>query len=133
MVNPGGTGSAALVISARPAPLPPSRSFISPRPSALPFAKRYTYLVAIRISRLESDALDSLLRTDHKSQTNRIMDSGVDCQARGSGQERPTLKQSLKSSPASSMQARDHPTESHRQELHLCVFPCSTSATRSLD
>ena len=34
IVNPGGTGSPALVISARPAPLPPSTSFILPLPSA---------------------------------------------------------------------------------------------------
>src|SRR6266496_3016962 len=43
MVNPGGTGRPALVISARPAPLPPSRSFISRFPSALPLPKKYTY------------------------------------------------------------------------------------------
>ncbi|MNS58100.1 hypothetical protein D3C72_910070 [compost metagenome] len=42
MVKPGGTGSPALVISARLAPLPPSRSFIE----ALPSAKRYTRLVS---------------------------------------------------------------------------------------
>src|SRR5215469_14790684 len=46
MVNPGGTGSPALVISARPAPLPPSTSFILPLPSALPPPNEYTYLVA---------------------------------------------------------------------------------------
>ena len=34
MVNPGGTGSPARVISASPAPFPPSRSFISPEPSS---------------------------------------------------------------------------------------------------
>src|SRR5438128_10170235 len=43
IVNPGGTGNPALVISARPAPLPPSRSFISRLPSALPLPKKYTY------------------------------------------------------------------------------------------
>src|SRR5215467_11047107 len=46
MVNPGGTGSPALVISARPAPLPPSTSFILPLPSALPPPNEYTYFVA---------------------------------------------------------------------------------------
>src|SRR5271154_3683070 len=46
MVTPGGTGSPALVISASPAPLPPSSSFILPLPSALPPPKKYTYLVA---------------------------------------------------------------------------------------
>src|ERR1700733_14144230 len=46
MVNPGGTGNPALVISARPAPLPPSTSFIFPLPSALPPPNEYTYLVA---------------------------------------------------------------------------------------
>src|SRR5512142_3235174 len=44
MVKPGGTGNPALVISARPAPLPPSSSFILPWPSALPPPKKYTYL-----------------------------------------------------------------------------------------
>ena len=34
MVKPGGTGKPALVISASPAPLPPSSSFIFPWPSA---------------------------------------------------------------------------------------------------
>ena len=34
MVNPGGTGTPAFVISARPEPLPPRASFISPLPSA---------------------------------------------------------------------------------------------------
>src|SRR5437016_11488242 len=45
MVNPGGTGSPALVISAKPAPLPPSSSFILPLPSALPAPKKNTYWV----------------------------------------------------------------------------------------
>src|SRR3979411_1330196 len=45
MVKPGGTGSAAFVISARPAPLPPSSSFILPLPSALPAPKKKTYCV----------------------------------------------------------------------------------------
>ena len=36
IVKPGGVGRPALVISARPAPLPPSRSFIVPLPSAVP-------------------------------------------------------------------------------------------------
>src|SRR3954468_12947116 len=46
MVKPGGTGSPALLISARPAPLPPRTSFILPLPSALPPPNEYTYLVA---------------------------------------------------------------------------------------
>src|ERR1700722_10487936 len=46
IVKPGGTGSPALVISARPAPLPPRSSFILPLPSALPPPKEKTYLVA---------------------------------------------------------------------------------------
>src|SRR6266704_3539595 len=46
MVNPGGTGRPAFVISARPAPLPPRSSFILPLPSALPPPNEYTYLVA---------------------------------------------------------------------------------------
>jgi hypothetical protein len=47
MVKPGGTGRPMLVISARLAPLPPSRFFISARPSACPFPKKYTYFSAI--------------------------------------------------------------------------------------
>src|SRR5215510_11418213 len=43
IVKPGGTGSPALVISARPDPLPPSRSFMCRLPSALPEPKKYTY------------------------------------------------------------------------------------------
>ena len=39
-VKPGGTGSPALVISARPAPLPPRVSFMSLLPSALPPPKK---------------------------------------------------------------------------------------------
>src|SRR5579883_682652 len=42
-VKPGGTGRPAFVISARPAPLPPSSSFILPFPSALPLPKKYAY------------------------------------------------------------------------------------------
>ena len=34
--EPGGTGTPALLISARPAPLPPSTSFMVPSPSAVP-------------------------------------------------------------------------------------------------
>ena len=36
IVKPGGTGTPALLISARPEPLPPRISFIFPSPSALP-------------------------------------------------------------------------------------------------
>jgi hypothetical protein len=39
IVNPAGTGSFALVISARPEPFPPRRSFIVRSPSALPSPK----------------------------------------------------------------------------------------------
>ena len=39
-VNPGGTGRPAFVISASPAPLPPSRSFMSLLPSAAPPPKK---------------------------------------------------------------------------------------------
>src|SRR5437879_1041318 len=42
IVKPGGTGSCRFVISARPAPLPPSSSFIAPLPSAVPSPKKYT-------------------------------------------------------------------------------------------
>src|SRR5450432_233121 len=44
MVNPGGTGMPMLVISARLAPLPPRRFFISLLPSALPLPKKYVRL-----------------------------------------------------------------------------------------
>src|SRR6516225_8764047 len=47
MVKPGGTGRPALVISARPAPLPPRTSFILPLPSALPAPKKYTYFTSL--------------------------------------------------------------------------------------
>src|SRR5437762_9744707 len=43
MVKPGGTGRPAFVISARPDPLPPSKSFIVRLPSALPLPKKYRY------------------------------------------------------------------------------------------
>src|SRR5450759_312077 len=46
MVNPGGTGRPAFVISARPAPLPPSSARIFALPSALPPANRYTHFWA---------------------------------------------------------------------------------------
>src|SRR6185437_11183216 len=46
MVNPGGTGRPRLAISARFAPLPPSRSRISALPSALPSPKVNTHLPA---------------------------------------------------------------------------------------
>src|SRR5688500_14110207 len=46
MVKPGGTGRPAALISARPEPLPPSRSFMERSPSALPLPKKYTYLRA---------------------------------------------------------------------------------------
>src|ERR1700749_2827608 len=46
MVKPGGTGSPRFAISARFAPLPPSRSRISDLPSALPLPKVNTHLPA---------------------------------------------------------------------------------------
>src|SRR5262245_57940713 len=47
MVKPGGTGTPARDMPARPAPLPPSRSFMVPSPSALPLPKKYTYFFAM--------------------------------------------------------------------------------------
>src|SRR6185437_13162928 len=44
MVKPGGTGKPRLAISARLAPLPPSRSRMLARPSALPSPKVKTHL-----------------------------------------------------------------------------------------
>src|ERR1700687_3760272 len=44
MVKPGGTGRPRLAISARLAPLPPSKSRISALPSALPSPKVNTHL-----------------------------------------------------------------------------------------
>src|SRR4051794_37373772 len=52
MVNPGGTGSPALVISARPEPLPPSVSFIVRSPSAFPLPKKYTNFVGFKLRAL---------------------------------------------------------------------------------
>src|SRR5512140_1464298 len=49
MVNPGGTGRPRLAISARLAPLPPSRSRISALPSALPSPKVNTHLPAFTV------------------------------------------------------------------------------------
>src|ERR1700675_1970496 len=46
MVKPGGTGRPRLAISARLAPLPPSRSRISALPSALPSPNVNTHLPA---------------------------------------------------------------------------------------
>src|SRR4051794_5314972 len=43
IVNPPGTGTPALHISARPAPLPPRMSRILPSPSAVPPPNEYTY------------------------------------------------------------------------------------------
>src|ERR1700692_2614876 len=47
MVKPGGTGRPALVISAKPEPLPPSRSFMFRLPSALPDPKKKTCFLLI--------------------------------------------------------------------------------------
>src|ERR687892_1412478 len=60
IVKPGGTGSPALVISARPEPLPPSVSFIVRSPSALPAPKKYTYLPALPPLRGVAAALTAL-------------------------------------------------------------------------
>ena len=46
-VNPGGTGIPKIFISARFAPLPPSKFFISALPSALPSPNRYTYFTIL--------------------------------------------------------------------------------------
>src|SRR5436853_3616892 len=50
MVKPAGTGNPILVISARPAPLPPSRSRQVPSPSALPAPKKYTHFFTVRLA-----------------------------------------------------------------------------------
>src|SRR3984885_1192177 len=52
MVKPGGTGNPRLAISARFAPLPPSRSRRSALPSALPSPKVKTHLPAFAGSAL---------------------------------------------------------------------------------
>src|SRR2546421_6821751 len=49
MVKPAGTGRPMLVISARLAPLPPRRFFMSALPSALPPPKKYTYFGMVHI------------------------------------------------------------------------------------
>src|SRR6184192_1137548 len=61
MVKPGGTGNPALVISARPAPLPPRSSFILPLPSAFPPPKEYTYLVALLAAFFEGDSVSGIV------------------------------------------------------------------------
>src|SRR3954454_2457674 len=50
MVKPGGTGRPRLAISARFAPLPPSRSRMLAWPSALPSPKVNTHLPALAVS-----------------------------------------------------------------------------------
>src|SRR5690348_2662800 len=50
MVKPAGTGKPILVISARPAPLPPRRSRQVPSPSALPAPKKYTHFFTVRLA-----------------------------------------------------------------------------------
>src|SRR4029453_9343564 len=60
MVNPGGTGRPALVISARFAPLPPSVSFIVRSPSALPLPKKYTYFFVVDLPERGDVAADFL-------------------------------------------------------------------------
>src|ERR1700741_2568816 len=50
MVKPGGTGRPRLAISARLAPLPPSRSRRPALPSALPSPNVYTHLFALMAS-----------------------------------------------------------------------------------
>src|SRR5437763_14840598 len=50
MVKPAGTGRPILVISARPAPLPPRRSRQVPSPYALPAPKKYTHLFTVRLA-----------------------------------------------------------------------------------
>src|SRR5258708_37412970 len=57
MVKPGGTGNARLAISARLAPLPPSRSRRSALPSALPSPKVKTHLPAFAGSALTGSDL----------------------------------------------------------------------------
>src|SRR5215204_6003564 len=47
MVNPGGTGTPRLVISARLAPLPPRTCFMPRVPSAAPAPKKYTDFSAV--------------------------------------------------------------------------------------
>src|SRR5206468_2549839 len=55
IVNPGGTGRPALVISASPEPLPPRRSFMWRLPSALPFPKKYAYLRDLELEEVDFD------------------------------------------------------------------------------
>ena len=63
MVNPGGTGTPARLISARPAPLPPRVSFIFPSPSAVPPPKAYTYFfIAFLFSLVSLSTLRNDLR-----------------------------------------------------------------------
>ena len=77
IVKPAGTGILSKFISAKFAPLPPSRFFISAVPSASWFPNRYTYFKVIapalfiiiikNLVRSIGSLLDS--RSDHKSTT----------------------------------------------------------------
>src|SRR3954469_1839777 len=69
IVNPGGTGRPSLVISARLAPLPPSRNFCSLEPSS----KAYTYDIALSCWRGAS--WDSRLRVDHEGPRELVVDA----------------------------------------------------------
>jgi hypothetical protein len=60
IVNPGGTGRPAFVISAKPDPLPPRTSFIVRSPSAFRFPKKYTYLAAFPLLPGRATALTAL-------------------------------------------------------------------------
>src|ERR1700694_2506516 len=62
MVKPGGTGSPRLAISARLAPLPPSRSRMSALPSALPSPNVNTHLPDFSV--LSGDLLATILPAD---------------------------------------------------------------------
>src|ERR1041385_647089 len=57
MVTPGGTGTPALVISASPAPLPPSTSRMPALPSARPSPKKYTHCAEVSKSLLRSASM----------------------------------------------------------------------------
>src|SRR5690242_11341351 len=78
MVKPGGTGTPIFVISASSHPLPPSSGRRALEPSALPFAKAYTYLGAraddaptIRRAVLRLPAIDDPLGVPGRWQRKR--------------------------------------------------------------
>src|SRR6266436_4617871 len=87
MVKPGGTGRPRLAISARLAPLPPSRSRISALPSALPSPNVNTHLPAFGAlaAGLAATTLEAGLLTGFGAGLGGLFLSAVRADAAGAG------------------------------------------------